>query len=59
MNLPRRIGRLSNLAGSWPWAGGLGYLVTLLLHGDLPDETTEMALEHIAERPEWRMLKLA
>lgn len=39
--------------------GGLGYFVTLLLHGDLPDQTTEMALEHIASRPEWRVLKLA
>ena len=39
--------------------GGLGYLVALLLHGDLPDETTEIALQHIAGQPEWRMLKLA
>lgn len=38
--------------------GGLGYFVTLLLHGDLPDQTTEIALEHIAGRPEWRALKL-
>jgi hypothetical protein len=39
--------------------GGLGYFVTLLLHGDLPDQTTEIALEHVAGRPEWRLLKLA
>lgn len=39
-------------------AGGLGYFVTLLFHGDLPDQTTEIALEHIAGRPEWRWLKL-
>lgn len=39
--------------------GGLGYFVALLLHGDLPDQTTEMALEHIAGRPEWLALKLA
>lgn len=39
--------------------GALGYFVTLLLHGDLPDQTTEIALEHIAGRPEWRALKLA
>lgn len=39
--------------------GGLGYFVTLLLHGDLPDQTTEIALKHIAGRPEWRVLKLA
>lgn len=39
--------------------GGLGYFITLLLHGDLPDQTTEIALEHIAGRPEWRLLKLA
>jgi hypothetical protein len=31
----------------------------LLLHGDLPDQTTEIALAHIAGRPEWRALKLA
>jgi hypothetical protein len=39
--------------------GGLGYLSALLLHGDLPDETTETAVQHIAGRPEWRLLKLA
>lgn len=39
--------------------GGFGYFVTLLLHGDLPDQTTAIALEHIADRPEWRLLKLA
>jgi hypothetical protein len=33
--------------------------ITLLLHGDLPDQTTAIALEHIAGRPEWRALKLA
>src|SRR5690606_15380107 len=38
--------------------GGLGYFVGLLLHGDLPDQTTEIALSHIASRPEWRVLKL-
>lgn len=47
------------LGGVLAVMGGLGYLATLLLHGDLPDETTEMALEHIAGRPEWRALKLA
>jgi hypothetical protein len=39
--------------------GGLGYFVTLLLHGDLPDQTVEITLDHIAGRPEWRVLKLA
>lgn len=39
--------------------GGLGYFITLLLHGDLPDRTTEIALDHIAGREEWRALKLA
>lgn len=39
--------------------GGLGYFVTLLVHGDLPDQTAAVALEHIAGRPEWRVLKLA
>lgn len=39
--------------------GGLGYFASLLMHGDLPDQTTEIALQHIAERPEWRYLKLS
>lgn len=38
--------------------GGLGYFALLLVHGDLPDQTTAAALEHIAGRPEWRTLKL-
>lgn len=45
--------------GALAVVGGLGYVITLLLHGDLPDQTTEIALEHIAARPEWRALKLA
>lgn len=47
------------LGGALAIAGGLGYFITLLLHGDLPDQTTEMALDHIASRPEWPLLKLA
>lgn len=47
------------LGGVLAVVGGLGYFITLLLHGDLPDQTTEIALEHIAGRPEWRALKLA
>jgi hypothetical protein len=47
------------LGGVLAVIGGLGYFVTLLLHGDLPDQTTEIALEHIAGRAEWRALKLA
>jgi hypothetical protein len=44
--------------GGWlAVVGGLGYFVLLLLHGDLPDETTATALEHIAARPEWGLLK--
>ncbi len=39
-------------------AGGLGYSLSLLMHGDLPDQTTELALEHISATPEWRILKL-
>ncbi len=39
--------------------GGTGYFLTLLLHGDLPDETTETALLHIAGRPEWVFLKIS
>lgn len=45
--------------GALAVVGGLGYFATLLLHGDLPDHTTEAALAHIASRPEWRPLKLA
>lgn len=45
--------------GALALIGGIGYTVTLLMHGDLPDQTTETALEHIAGRPEWRWLKLA
>lgn len=37
--------------------GGLGYFVLLLVHGDLPDQTTMIALQHIASRPEWALLK--
>lgn len=51
--------RILRLGGGLAVIGGLGYLVTLLLHGDLPDQTTEIVLEHIAGRPEWRALKLA
>lgn len=47
------------LGGMLAIVGGLGYLATLLVHGNLPDQTTEVALEHIAGRPEWRVLKLA
>ena len=38
--------------------GSLGYLVSALWHGDLPDQTTEIALEHIADRPEWHLVHL-
>jgi hypothetical protein len=47
------------LGGMLAIVGGLGYFLTLLVHGDLPDETTAIALQHIAGRPEWPMLKLA
>ncbi len=47
------------LGGVLAMLGGLGYFSTLLLHGDLPDQTAEIALEHIADHPEWRALKLA
>jgi hypothetical protein len=39
--------------GTLALVGGLGYFVALLFHGDLPDATTRIALEHIAGRPEW------
>lgn len=44
-------------AGGLAIVGGFGYFVLLLLHGDLPDHTTAAALEHIAGRPEWSLLK--
>lgn len=47
------------LGGVFAVLGGLGYFITLLFHGDLPDQTTEIALSHIAVRPEWPLLKLA
>lgn len=47
------------LGGVLAVLGGIGYASTLILHGDLPDQTTQVALEHIANRPEWRVLKLA
>ena len=47
------------LGGVFAVLGGLGYFVTLLFHGDLPDQTTEIALTHIAGRPEWGVLKLS
>lgn len=50
---------IMKLGGALAVIGGLGYFLALLLHGDLPDETTAAALEHIAGRPEWATLKLA
>jgi hypothetical protein len=49
----------SRFGGALAIVGGLGYFGLLLVHGDLPDETTETALAHIAGRDEWRLLKLA
>lgn len=47
------------VGGGLAVVGGMGYFVVLLLHGDLPDHTTAAALEHIAGRPEWPLLKLS
>jgi hypothetical protein len=52
-------GQVLRLGGLLAVLGGLGYFITLLFHGDLPDQTTEIALSHIANRPEWPFLKLA
>jgi hypothetical protein len=46
------------LGGGLAVLGALGYLVSALWHGDLPDQTTEIALEHIADRPEWHLVHL-
>jgi hypothetical protein len=51
--------QILKLGGMLALLGGLGYFITLLLHGDLPDQTTEIALTHIAGRPEWATLKLS
>ncbi len=47
------------LGGVLAVLGGLAHFIILLLHGDLPDQTTEIALDHIAGRAEWPALKLA
>jgi hypothetical protein len=47
------------LGGVFAVLGGLGYFIALVIHGDLPDRTTEIALSHIAGRPEWGVLKLS
>jgi hypothetical protein len=39
------------LGGVLAVVGGLGYFIALLFHGDLPDQTTEIALTHIAGAP--------
>lgn len=46
------------IGGALAVVGGLGYFLTLLVHGDLPDHTTAAALEHVAGRAEWPALKL-
>jgi len=46
------------LGGVLAVLGALGYLVSALWHGDLPDHTTEIALQHIADRPEWHLIHL-
>ena len=49
----------SKLGGALAVIGGVSYFGLLVVHGDLPDETAEAALAHIAGRDEWRLLKLA
>ncbi len=46
------------LGGVLAVLGALGYLLSALWHGDLPDQTTEIALQHIADRPEWHLIHL-
>lgn len=45
MTPPRGTGQELEVGGVLAVVGGLGYFITLLLHGDLPDQTTEIALE--------------
>lgn len=51
-------GRILKLGGSLALLGAIGYLTGLLWHRDLPDETIEIALTHIAQRPEWQFIHL-
>jgi hypothetical protein len=45
--------------GAWlAILGAIGYLTGLLWHRDLPDETIEIALNHIAQRREWQFIHL-
>jgi hypothetical protein len=53
----RRARAILATGGGLATVGGFGYLILLLLHGDLPDHTTAAALEHIASRAEWALLK--
>lgn len=53
-----RDGRVLKLGGALAVLGGLGYLASTLTHGDLPDATTELSLQHIAARPEWSLIHL-
>jgi hypothetical protein len=51
-------GQVMKLGGSLAVLGGFGYLAATLWHGDMPDATTQIALQHIAARPEWSLIHL-
>jgi hypothetical protein len=59
-NVPDLTGedRVMKLGGALAVLGGLGYLAGTLWHGDMPDQTIEITLRHIAARPEWRLIHL-
>jgi hypothetical protein len=55
VNRERQVLRLG---GVLVVVGALAYLGSALWHGDLPDQTTQIALQHIADRPEWHLIHL-
>jgi hypothetical protein len=50
--------RILRLGACLAILGAIGYLTGLLWHRDLPEETVEIALNHIAQRPEWQFIHL-
>ncbi|MER7077433.1 hypothetical protein SAMN02982929_06506 [Saccharopolyspora kobensis] len=58
LNLRSRRVAFSRAGAVCGLVGTLGYLVAFLLHGDLPDQTTESLLTFIADRP-WALHHLA
>lgn len=45
-------------AGACAVVGAVGYLAVSLAHGDLPSDTVEQALAHVARQPSWNLIHL-